>query len=106
MITLDEKDIVEETKEISEEDDVQYKVESLKQALSNGELPDDLKNFIVSMQKPSSSSLSSDLDDESDGIGDDEEVAYDVEVNEALADEDDDLLDGENVSVEDLNKMF
>lgn len=105
MITLDEKDIVEKPTEISMEEDVQNKMNSLRDALSTGELPPDLKDFVLSLQQPQTDAFD-EVDDESEAIGDDEEVSYDVEVNEAAADPDEDILDGSNVSVDDLNAIF
>lgn len=105
MITLDEKDIIETPTEISEEEDLQNKIESLRRAITVGEIPDDLKDFIASMQQ---SSASDDIiDEELDETVDISEQPYEVEINEMAADKDDDsFLNDASVSVEELNSLF
>ena len=105
MITLDENNAVNEsleTEAVSELEDVQGKVESLRNSLSNGEIPEDLRDFIVSLKN------NSNVDDLSEAhvefVGDDEVTSYEADIDESLADGDDiDLIDGDvNVSDNDL----
>jgi len=106
MVTLDENDSLNEnveTNNISELEDVQGKVESLRTSLSNGEIPEDLRDFIVSLKNDSG------IDDISEAnveyVGDDEVTSYEAEIDESLADDDSDdgLIDGNiNVSENDL----
>ena len=105
MITLDENNAVNENLEnetISEIEDVQGKVESLRNSLSNGEIPEDLREFIVSLKNDSNVDVS---DAHVEFVGDDEVTSYEAEIDESLADGDDiDLLDGD-VKVSD-NDLF
>ncbi len=103
MITLDEKDILDIPTEISEEEDLQNKVDSLRMAIANGDIPDDLKDFITSLQKGEDEEV---LDDEMESFDDFNEQPYEVEVDESLADKDDNFLEDENVSIEELNSLF
>ena len=103
MITLDEKDILDIPTEISEEEDLQNKVDSLRMAIANGDIPDDLKDFITSLQKGEDEEV---LDDEMESFDDFNEQPYEVEGDESLADKDDNFLEDENVSIEELNSLF
>ena len=103
MITLDEKDILDTSNEISEEEDLQNKIDSLRRAVLVGEIPDDLKDFITSLQQ--SHDDEEFLDEETESIDFDEQP-YEVEINEAAADKDDDFLNDNSVSVEGLNSLF
>ena len=106
MITIDENNSANENLEsngVSELEDVQGKVESLRTSLSNGEIPEDLREFIVSLKNDSNIE---DLSNEGNELdGGDEVTSYEVEIDESLADGDDvDLIDG-NVNVSD-NDLF
>ena len=106
MITIDENNSANENLEsngVSELEDVQGKVESLRTSLSNGEIPEDLREFIVSLKNDSNVE---DLSNEGNELdGGDEVTSYEVEIDESLADGDDvDLIDG-NVNVSD-NDLF
>ena len=106
MITIDENNSANENLEsngVSELEDVQGKVESLRTSLSNGEIPEDLREFIVSLKNDSNNE---DLSNEGNELdGGDEVTSYEVEIDESLADGDDvDLIDG-NVNVSD-NDLF
>lgn len=106
MITIDDNNSVNvslESDGVSELEDVQSKVESLRTSLSNGEIPEDLREFIVSLKNDSNVE---DLSEEPNELaGEDEVTSYDVEIDESLADGDDtDLIDG-NVNVSD-NDLF
>ena len=106
MITIDENNSANENLEsngVYELEDVQGKVESLRTSLSNGEIPEDLREFIVSLKNDSNIE---DLSNEGNELdGGDEVTSYEVEIDESLADGDDvDLIDG-NVNVSD-NDLF
>ncbi len=104
MVTLEEKDILDIPTEISEEEDLQNKVDSLRMAILNGDIPDDLKDFITSLQKDKEEEEV--LDEETESLDDFVEQPYEVDVDESLADKDDSFLQDENISIEDLNNLF
>ena len=104
MITLEEKDILDTSSDISEEEDLQNKIDSLRRAVLVGEIPDDLKDFITSLQKPDDTDEY--LDDETESFDDYYEQPYQVEINEAAGDKDDTFLDDGAVSVEELKNLF
>ena len=103
MVTLEEKDILDIPTEISEEEDLQNKVDSLRMAILNGDIPDDLKDFITSLQKDKEEEV---LDEETESLDDFVEQPYEVDVDESLADKDDSFLQDKNISIEDLNNLF
>ena len=105
MITLEEKDILDIPTEISEEEDLQNKVDSLRMAILNGDIPDDLKDFITSLQKGKEEEEEV-LDEETESLDDFVEQPYEVDVAESLADKDDSFLQDKNISIEDLNNLF
>ena len=103
MVTLEEKDILDIPTEISEEEDLQNRVDSLRMAILNGDIPDDLKDFITSLQKDKEKEV---LDEETESLDDFVEQPYEVDVDESLADKDDSFLQDKNISIEDLNNLF
>lgn len=105
MITLDENDVVKEDENLSFEDDVLNKVNSLKQSLSKGEIPQDLKEFIDSLQNPEN--VDDDLEKDSE-LTELDEDAYEVDIDESVPnpDDEDDDLDAPGVSLEELDSMF
>ena len=105
MVTLEEKDILDIPTEISEEEDLQNKVDSLRMAILNGDIPDDLKDFITSLQKGKEEEEEV-LDEETESLDDFVEQPYEVDVDESLADKDDSFLQDKNISIEDLNNLF
>lgn len=105
MITLEEKDILDTSSEISEEEDLQNKIDSLRRAVLVGEIPDDLKDFITSLQKPDDD-FEEYLDEETESVDNFYEQPYEVEINEAAGDKDDSFLDDSAVSVEELKSLF
>lgn len=104
MITLDENNTLNEKfgkEPISEIEDVQGKVESLRNSLSNGEIPEDLREFIVSLKNDSITDAS---EAHVEFVGDDEVTSYEADIDESLADDDDvEFLSGDvNVTADNL----
>ena len=103
MITLEENEMVKSDNDLTSEEDIQGKIDSLRQALNTGELPEDLKNFINSLEEAKEEDTEY-LDDESDEEPDLGEDPFDVEIDESLVD--DDVDDKDDVSLDELNSLF
>ncbi len=106
MITLDENDVQQQTNDnLSFEEDVLNKVNSLNESLANGEIPQDLKDFVNSLQNDSASTTDEEIVDDADDFVND---SYETEVDLSYADpdEEDTLLDNDAVSVEELDSLF
>lgn len=111
MVTLDENELAtEELVEVTlEDEDVDSKVASLKEALSHGEIPEDLKEFISSMQEKKESSesdaLDQDIEHEEEDVLEDEEKDDDDDIIDDSIDNMNDM-DPSDSSLDDLNDLF
>ena len=105
MITVDENAVQLNENNSSNEGDVQDKINMLKESVSIGEIPEDLKNFIMSLQHP---------DGDVDEVSDEELLADEVEGEILDGDVGPDIedssyavsLDSSDVSVDDLDDIF
>lgn len=103
MVTLDENDL-------TEEEDVQSKIDSLKSSLSQGEIPEDLKEFITSLQemRREESNNPELLDDDviSEGDGEDDDDDESDSTYDSSSDLADDIVEDVNSNIDDLNDLF
>lgn len=108
MITLDENELSTGEEEVSTEENVKGKIDALREAASRGDIPDDLKEFIASLQESQAEDEEEvDDSDESDGedeISEEEESVEDDDLDEDISDLESDSEDSS--SVQDLNDMF
>ena len=99
MVTLDEN-------VLTEEEDIQSKIDSLRTSLSQGTIPDDLKEFINTLQEErrEESNDSELLDDDEEDEEDDYE-ADDI-FDDTSSNSSDDIIEDDNSDVDDLNELF
>ena len=103
MITLEENIVAEENVNTTDDLDIQGKIASLRQAINTGEIPEDLREFIVSLQQPAEDETEV-LDDGEDSSED--ELAEEVEIDDKEMAAFEEQLSEDDDSVEDLEEIF
>ena len=117
MVTLEENELttevvddtaVDDNSFVVEDEDVESKVASLRESLSHDEIPEDLKEFITSLQAAKNDSVEDEiLDEESEA--DEEEMLEDEEEEEEMEEESVDrmsAMEESDSSLDELNDLF
>lgn len=105
MVTLDENDL-------TEEENVQSKIDSLRSSLAQGTIPEDLKEFINTLQEVRREEannpelLDDDVVSEIDEEEDDDDDEFDDSIDDTSSNLSDDIVEDVNGDVDDLNELF
>ena len=104
MITIDENNLTDSSLNVFDSDNMEEKFAIAREALKSGEIPEDLKNFLTSLNQEDKYDDEELLDEEDNEISE-EDSSTDTSVVEDTDSSNSVSLDAD-VSVDDLNDIF